>query len=332
MKKFAFCAAALAILCLMSACSEKEGVYSPKKKIAKVYQASTYIYGFHEELSGEWFYDTNSSPKTLAEDWTWDGSKLSKITIYETGNVISKGEVADIINFTYDGKQVTRIEGYDQYMTISYDGSKLKQVQIFDKEDNELEGAMEFVHDGKKITKINVTINDEDLVKSPSAMNLQKVLFRGILPTIDQADRVVAAMDKVVKSNGTKAQRTIPVELTWTGDNVTGISMNQMGMTISGTYVFDNKNNPYQNFLFGIIGTMEDGSMIIFNKNNVTKAVMKTQMSFMGQTLTESEEYNYSYTYDGSWPLTRTMKSVDTDHEDEPYSSEAEVVTYFEYK
>jgi hypothetical protein len=332
MKKFAFCAAALAILCLMSACSEKEGVYSPKKKIAKVYQASTYIYGFHEEVSGEWFYDTNSSPKTLAEDWTWDGSKLSKITIYETGNVISKGEVADIINFTYDGKQATRIEGYDQYMTISYDGSKLKQVQIFDKEDNELEGAMEFVHDGKKITKINVTINDEDLVKSPSAMNLQKVLFRGILPTIDQADRVVAAMDKVVKSNGAKAQRTIPVELTWTGDNVTGISMNQMGMTISGTYVFDNKNNPYQNFLFGIIGTMEDGSMIIFNKNNVTKAVMKTQMSFMGQTFTETEEYNYSYTYDGSWPLTRTMKSVDTDHEDEPYSSEAEVVTYFEYK
>ena len=332
MKKLAFCAAALAILCLMSACSEKEGVYSPKKKIAKVYQASTYIYGFHEEVTGEWFYDTNSSPKTLAEDWTWDGSKLSKITIYETGNVISKGEVADIINFTYDGKQVTRIEGYDQYMTISYDGSKLKQVQIFDKEDNELEGAMEFVHDGKKITKINVTINDDDLVKSPSAMNLQKVLFRGILPTIDQADRVVAAMDKVVKSNGAKAQRTIPVVLTWTGDNVTGISMNQMGMTISGTYVFDNKNNPYQNFLFGIIGTMEDGSMIIFNKNNVTKAVMKTQMSFMGQTLTESEEYNYSYTYDGSWPLTRTMKSVDTDHEDEPYSSAAEVVTYFEYK
>ena len=332
MKKFAFCAAALAILCLMSACSEKEGVYSPKKKIAKVYQASTYIYGYHDDVSDSWFYDTNSSPKTLAEDWTWDGSKLSKITIYETGNVTSKGEVADIINFTYDGKQVTRIEGYDQYMTISYDGSKLKQVQIFDKEDNELEGAMEFVHDGKKITKINVTINDEDLVKSPSAMNLQKVLFRGILPTIDQADRVVAAMDKVVKSNGAKAQRTIPVELTWTGDNVTGISMNQMGMTISGTYVFDNKNNPYQNFLFGIIGTMEDGSMIIFNKNNVTKAVMKTQMPFMGQTLTETEEYNYSYTYDGNWPITRTMKSVDTDHEDEPYSSETEVVTYFEYK
>ena len=332
MKKFAFCAAALAILCLMSACSEKEGVYSPKKKIAKVYQASTYIYENYDEVSDSWFYDTNSSPKTLAEDWTWDGNKLSKITFYETGSVVSKGEVSDMFTFTYDGKQVTRIEGYDQYMTISYDGSKLKQVQIFDKEDNDLDGTLEFVHDGKKITKINVTINDEDLVKSPSAMNLQKVLFRGILPTIDQADRVVAAMDKVVKSNGTKAQRTIPVELTWTGDNVTGISMNQMGMTMSGTYVFDNKNNPYQNFLFSIIGMMEDGSMIVFNKNNVTKAVMKTQMPFMGQTLTETEEYNYSYTYDGNWPITRTMKSVDTDHEDEPYSSETEVVTYFEYK
>lgn len=332
MKKLAFCAAALATLCLMAACSEKEGVYSPKQKIAKVYEASTGIYGFQEEESGVWFYDTTSSPKTLSEDWTWDGSKLSKITFYETGNVNTKGEVSDMIIFTYDGKQVTRIEGYDEYMTISYDGSKLKQVQIYDKEDNELEGTMEFVHDGKKITKINVTINDEDMIKSHSAMNLQKVLFRGILPTIDQADRVVAAMDKAVKSNGIKAQRTTPVELTWTGDNVTGISMNQMGVTVNGTYDFDNKNNPYQNFLFSIIGMMDDGSMIIFNKNNVTKSVMKMEMSFMGQNFTETEERNYSYTYDGSWPITRTMKSVYTDDEDGRYSYESEVVTYFEYK
>ena len=330
MKKLAFCAAALAILCLMSACSEKEGVYSPKKKIAKVYQASTYIYGYHDEVSDSWFYDTNSSPKTLAEDWTWDGSKLSKITIYETGNVISKGEVADIINFTYDGKQVTRIEGYDQYMTISYDGSILKQVQIFDKEDNELEGAMEFVHDGKKITKINVTINDEDLVKSPSAMNLQKVLFRGILPTIDQADRVVAAMDKVVKSNGAKAQRTIPVELTWTGDNVTGINANYLfpvltgpeARSLSATFEFDDKCNPFKNnFLLG----MNDGSFSVFNENNMTKS---TTITRFGDDNPFTDEINYSYTYDSQWPLTQT--AVTTYHA-EDYGYIDSTTLYFEY-
>ena len=332
MKKLAFCAAVLATLCLMSACSEKEGVYSPKKKIAKVYEASTYIYGYQEDVSSVWFYDTTSSPKTLAEEWTWDGSKLSKITFYETGIVHNKGEVSDMITFTYDGKQVTRIEGYDEYMTITYDGSKLKQVQLFEIDGNKLQATMDFVHDGKKITKINITGEDDDIdFTKSSILHLEKVLFRDILPTVDQADRVVAAIGKTVKNNGGKGMTTVSMELTWTGDNVTGISMNYMGMAVTGTFTFDNKNNPYQNFLLGLILT-EDGSMIIFNKNNVTKSVMKMEISFMGQSYTETIEENYSYTYDGNWPITRTMKSVYMDDEDEGYSSESEVVTYFEYK
>lgn len=329
MKKLAFCAAVLATLCLMAACSEKEGVYSPKKKIAKVYESSSYIYGWQEDVSRVWHYDTSASPKTLSEEWTWDGNKLSKITFYETGSVTMKGDISDIVSFTYDGQQVSRIEGYDEYMTITYDGSKLKQVQLFETDGNKLQATMDFVHDGKKVTKINITGEDDDIdFAKSSTLHLEKVLFRGILPTVDQADRVVAAIDKTVKNNGSKGMMTVSMELTWTGDNVTGISMSYMGMAVTVTFSFDNKNNPYQNFLFGLILT-EDGSMIIFNENNVTKSVMKMQMSYMGQSYTETEEENYSYTYDGNWPITRTMTSA---YEEDGYFGQSEVVTYFEYK
>ena len=164
-----------------------------------------------------------------------------------------------------------------------------------------------------------------------SVQHLEKVLFRGILPTLDQADRVVAVVSKVMKSNGSKAQMTIPMELTWTGDNVTGISMNYLGMDVTGTYTFDNKNNPYQNFLLGLVGIMDNGVMTVFNKNNVIKAVMKMEVSFVGQSYSETEEENYNYTYDGDWPITQTRTSS-YGNEDEGYTSMSETVNYFEYK
>ena len=57
--------AAAAVVCLFSSCSEKEGVYSPKKQISKVYESSTSIYQFWSD--GGWINDTNVQPKTLAE-------------------------------------------------------------------------------------------------------------------------------------------------------------------------------------------------------------------------------------------------------------------------
>ena len=88
---------------------------------------------------------------------------------------------------------------------------------------------------------------------------------------------------------------------------------------------FDNKNNPYQNSVFGFITAMEqpDG-MIMFNKNNVTKMVMKMSLIFMNDV----DEYNFTYTYDGDWPLTQIAKQVDTD---EGGNSSYTVTTWFEY-
>lgn len=332
MKKTALVTTLLAAVCLFAACSEKEGVYSPKKQISKIYESSTSIYGWLDVENNVWSYDTNTSPKALSEEWTWDGGKLSKIVFYETANVNEKSDVSDVVTFSYDGKQMTRIQGYDEYMTITYDGNNLKQAQLFDVEDNTLRATFDFVRDGKKITKINVTADMDDMdMKQARVSRIEQTLFRSILPTVGQADRAAAAVSKAMKNSGSKVNMTVSLNLTWEGDNVTKVTMSAMGASVIGTYTFDNKNNPYQNFLFGMAGLLDDGTMVFLNENNVVKSVNEMRMSFMGQEFTETDVMNYSYTYDGNWPLTQTATN-DYGNESEGYSNHSETVTYFEYK
>lgn len=321
MRKSKLFIAAMAIICLFAACSEKEGVYNPKKKITNIYRASESIYSWNSDEGV--VNDTNIHPKTLTETWTWDGNKLMKITYWENQiDPIGKADVSDVYNFSYDGKQLSKVESDDVRMLFTYDGKKLKQAEIIDIEDNKTVGTFEFVHDGKKITKINVTSETGDI---EPFKHMVSILMRDIMPTLENANDMVAAIRKAMPAGGAKATTTIPIELTWNGDNVSKMNVNMYGATISVDYTFDNKNNPYQNSVFGFITAMEqpDG-MIMFNKNNVTKMVMKMSLIFMNDV----DEYNFTYTYDGDWPLTQIAKQVDTD---EGGNSSYTVTTWFEY-
>ena len=333
MRKTALFTALLATLCLFAACSkDEEGVYNPKKKIANIYESSMSVYSWHDDINNRWIADTSAEDKTLAEAWTWDGKKLSKITFYEHSNVLEKADpvVSDVVTFTYDGKKVTRAEGNYEYMTFTYDSKELKSVEIYDKEEaNALIAKFDFEHKDGKIVKINVTIEgDIDMDKS-STVNLEKVLFRNILPNVDNAEKTVAKINAVVSKSGAKAQMTVPFVLTWDGDNVSEmaatITMYGISQTAKITYTYDDKNNPYQNYLFGMINMLDNGDMATLNKNNVTKSV--TTVSYLGQT--DTEEMNYTYTYDGKWPTSRTM--TDT-YDDYDVRSVYTTTTYFEYK
>ena len=111
---------ALAALCLFAACSEKEGVYNPKKKIANIYKSSVTIHSSLDGSRGRWYSDTVTVAKYLSEAWTWDGKKLAKITFYEQN---ASTEVEDVVNFSYDGNQMVRAESDGDYMTFSYNGT-----------------------------------------------------------------------------------------------------------------------------------------------------------------------------------------------------------------
>ena len=57
---------ALAALCLFAACSEKEGVYNPKKKIANIYKSGVTIHSSLDESTGRWYSDTVTVAKSLS--------------------------------------------------------------------------------------------------------------------------------------------------------------------------------------------------------------------------------------------------------------------------
>lgn len=331
MKKTALFTALLATLCLLAACSkDEEGVYNPQKKIAKVYESSMYVYNWYDETNGQWIADTSAEDKTLVESWEWDGNKLAKITYYEHGNVTEKADpvVNDVITFTYDGKKVTRAEGTDEYMTFTYDGKELKSVDVFDKENPTTpEMSFFFEHKDGKIVKIDVTAEGELDLKKATVINLEKVLFHSILPDVNNAEKVVSKVNTIMQKKGAKDQATMPLILTWDGDNVSEMSttlfMYGFTMSAKSTYTFDDKNNPYQNFLFGLI----EGDLFVLNKNNVTKSV--TESTFLGQT--ETEELTYTYTYDGKWPVSCTQTYSYGD-EEEGERSVSSTTNYYEYK
>ncbi len=321
--------AAAAVVCLFSSCSEKEGVYNPKKQISKIYESSTSIYSFLSD--GDWINDTNVQPKTLAEEWTWDGKKLSKIAFYETGNVNWKSSPYEVVNFSYDGSQLTRAESDDEYMVFTYDGKKLKQAKIFEKNPNGdvLIMSYDFEHDGKKVSKIIFSTDLADIDDMDDS-RMQRLLFRGLMPTFEQADRTLNLIAKATyRFDGAKASVSLPFTLTWSGNNISSMSTSYPGMGMSATfnYSYDNKNNPYQNFLFGLIGFIEQPTFPMLNENNITKTVMTASMPILGGS--ETEEVSYSYTYDGDWPLSQTFTETD---EDEDYRRQATTTRYFEYK
>ena len=170
---------ALAALCLFAACSEKEGVYNPKKKIANIYKSSVTIHSSLDGSRGRWYSDTVTVAKYLSEAWTWDGKKLTKITFYEQH---ASTEVEDVVNFSYDGNQMVRAESDGDYMTFSYNGKELKSCAMYDKENTAAPIAQfDFVYKDGKVVEIKVTGEGIDLDKV-SARRLEQVVFREILP------------------------------------------------------------------------------------------------------------------------------------------------------
>ncbi|GEM_PF-1080990 len=328
-KTIALTLAAAAVAGLFASCSEKEGVYNPSKKISHIYESSVNIDSHRDSESGIWYHDTVSCPKSLAEDWTWDGDKLTKITIYEVANVNHKSDIADVINFSYDGKQMTRAEGEDQIMTVEYDGKQLKQAKLFEKDSatTQLIATITFERTDNRVTKLNITGDMLDFMGK--GRNLTKVLFRSVLPTVGHADRAVAALAKAAdRAAGSKAAMTITFNLTWTGDNVSAISANFSGMTMNGKFTFDNKHNPYQKFPFSLTGVADNIGTDFFNQNNTTKSELTVSMPLFG---TQTDVETFVYTYSGDWPLTQTATS-DNGNEDDGYRNQSTTTRYFEYR
>ena len=161
---------------------------------------------------------------------------------------------------------------------------------------------------------------------------MEKVLLRTVMPDEKTVGKAVDKINQTMHKSGAKGEVSVPYTLTWSGDNVSEISATQTmdGETNSATahFTYDNKNNPYKNLQFGILGLFANGDTRAFSKNNVTKSVIDYTIEDGSEVERQTIEENYTYTYDGDWP---TSKVQEQSYEEEEYSSYRKECTYFEY-
>ena len=319
MKKTLIIVMAAAVLCLMGAC-QKEGVYNPKKKIANIYAESTSTYAYYD--GEQWQEESYNEPKALKERWTWDGNLLTKIETPYT-SYIDEEEITEYetTNFIYDGKQLIEANNGEEKMTFTYDGKKIDKAQVFELDYSSTTPVEEvtFTYDGKKIVSLTLTELESDGKAKAKTSRIMQMFTRSIFPDVQSFEKIESAARQRASKSGSKGFSET-ITLTWDGNNVSKIEAN--GISIE--YTYDNMNNPYNGFIFSLFGETamgDDNFMTFGNENNCTKVVYK-QGSY-------SQSMEYTYTYDGKWPVSCT--STNTYNEDEERSTYSRT-TYLEYK
>lgn len=311
-RTFAF-ATIVAAVCLLAGC-QKEGKYNPKEKIANIYSE----YGSSSEYfdGQQWQTDNQySSGKQLSEVWTWDGKKLTQIDYPDD-------EYPETIRFSYDGSQLVEAVTDEQQIRFTYDGKLLSKAEVFYLYGGQPTLAMTytFEHDGKKISRVTLSgMGMEPFNTNSKAQHshLQKLLLANFWPQSTAAQRAI----KKLQACASKDNQSITIDYTWDGDNVSKLQSQQQGFSVSVSFEYDDKNNPYQGFVLSGAGMSETG-VEFCNRNNIVK---ETYTYMDGQEDTES----YSYEYDGKWPTSCTYHYT---YQSDDYRESSFTTTYYEYK
>lgn len=341
MKKTILTLAILALLASISSCTkEKEGVYSPEQKIQTVYLD---IKGYQE---GEIVYLT---PKYKSEDWTWNDNSLVRIDYYELAYYYGEdsdttvSQLAFTQFFSYDkGDRLTKSEilgEMNMVATYTYDGNYIETIIITEYDRPYL--TYRFNRTDKKVTSIDITVNEDEFKKGASADKAFKQLMRAnplrFVMAPDVASRTMTATQECAKrmdkKGCTKAEMTVTLNVEWDGENISQISGTAMGETMTMTFKYDNKNNPFYG-LFGIdfLLNESDASIIPYqsmSRHNITHLTLSYVEG--GEEETESADYSYTYTYNNKdFPTTKVLEMTDWVYDEE--TGEYELVELGDYR
>ena len=252
----------------------KDGVYNPKEKIDKIYV-------------------DNGAGKHLSEDWTWDNKQLKTIDYY-SDNTIDYTET-----FIYSDNRLSQVDNQNDGETakFTYDKRHLQQADFY--KNNVLYMSCLFEYADNKLSDIKVALTDTD-----KGLNTKGVAnpLNYVLPK-----QTAQYIDNVIKENPTRGTIYFEVDFAWDGNNVSEIGI-ELNDEYSVLYVFeyDDKLNPFRNFLNSDLEETLYGHGVYKSRNNVTAYTLIE--AAMGFSFTES--HFISYTYDGRFPATRTLDNV----------------------
>lgn len=300
MKKALFTMAVLAMVGLMVSC-QKDGVFSPKNKVSKIYRE------YQEIRDGQ---TVNSMSKTLYNVWNWQDDKLVSI------DYMSGGQVSYTETYTYDGDHIVSAactyEGSTEVFSnqvMTYDGSKLVKIEYFSR--GTLTSTYTFTHKAGKIVQMDITYpegtSDPYLDKSMPAM------VRMMMPDMHTADIIERTASKAITYT-----YSMTYKFSYKGSNVSKIEIadirtrteNNIEEVYTDTeiieYSYDGKSNPFYELI------SSSGPQVL-SKNNVLQAseTSKTTRTENGELVQESNYLkpnvtDYTYTYEGDKPTVQT--------------------------
>ncbi len=269
MRRLIIIAVALLTVFVFSSC-KKDGVYKPGRKINRIY------YSYSSDYS--------QTQKYLKQRWNWDGKLLKSINYYS-----SSGSLDYTLEFTYDGKRLTRVDDYSdgESVRFTYDGRKLSKMGYYERE--VLCEEIDFTYDGGKISRIDW----QEIGKKSSK---GKSMLTDILPIVIPSQGESISRSLELAKNESKSLEYGTIKFTWDGGNITEVENEENGWVSHSTYTYDDCKNPYKGF---VLGLGDEGEVIFGSKNNVTREIHTSSSGSVS-------EYNYSYSYDGKWPERQT--------------------------
>lgn len=283
--------ALLAVVFLFGSC-EKEGNFTPKKRISTVYVQ-------HED-----------GPKAIGEEYTWNGHKLASKKFYAEA-IDAYFDDVELVP-TYDGKRIVRMDEKisGDYVEYLYSGKLLTHLVYHS---GEQQATATLDHTNGKITRIffpkvgNTNASDKCI---------QKIMQMFLTP--EDVQKIVRSRESNTKTLAVTDNEFL---FYWDGDNVSQVTnkiYNQDGVPSSGftvSYEYDDMTNPFsmnwEDFGAQLNITMDIacGHNMNLSKNNPTKITTTLSITLSEDDVyTQTEVCNITYEYDGKYPVKQIRK------------------------
>ena len=273
-KKIAMAALVCAVVIGLTSCN-KDGVYKPKEKIAKIY------------------VQNEGQDKVLTETWDWDGKLLMSIKHADTDPI---GDNSYTETFTYDKKQVKTISDGTYTITYNYDGRFFDNIKITEGSDEV--GTMKFTHDGKLVSKIDITLDDE-FMKSQMAESAMRFI----------APEFACDFGKIMQAEalrGCKGKTEMVVTFEYDGANVEKAAIRNNTANVEQVFTFTYSD--YMNPFYKLFNNGDENNG--FNQSKNAPATIHQTNSAWNNTT-----WDYTYTYpsvDHKYPTQMTEQKVTT--------------------
>jgi len=298
---------AIALLAVAFVSCQKDGVYKPKKKIAKVYNEWTTTTVTTDSDGSRTV--TNVQNPFVAEEWTWGDKTLNSVMHKD-----KDGKVTSTVNYTYDDKNrlAGSTCGSEKAEYVYNDDKKLQSIKITDSDDPDYSVVIEITYADKLPASVKT-------VRSYSFKSLS-AFAKSVIPSY-----ISEAIEADQMRTKTTVSYTYNTTIEWDGKNISQVvTTGENGYKYTTAYEYDGKTNPYK----GMYSDMEDDFDIAYSKNNIVK---KTVSRVNGNE-TRTVVTEYAYEYDGKMP----SKITYTEEEEETvlgvnYKSTYVHVTTYEY-